>query len=133
MRADGYNLNIINPDDQGDLYYATIWRGEGYGVAEYYAYAKDYADAIDEIFAYAYYETDDRTVFDYETLAAWCKDDFNNDNYYGSEPSPRESFRSFEDFEDEWFEDYVANSAMDLFAYKENFFITEVTPEMMED
>lgn len=133
MRADGYNLDIINPQDAGDLYYITIWCGQGGVLDEYYVYARDYEQAIDLVFDYSY-ENGDGNVFGYEQTQEWCVDDYNNKNYYGDGVAPKDAWNGdFEGFADEWYEDFESNTGMSLFAFKDNFSITEVTPEMLED
>ena len=119
------DLNIINPNASGDLYYATIWGGQGYTIKEYYAYANNIDEAIDVIFEYAY-QNGDGTVFSEDEVEAWCREDYKVNEWSAN-------YRSYEDFEYDWMADFAYNSDGTLLAFRENFFITDVTPEMMED
>lgn len=123
---------IINPNDSGDVWMVKLWGGEGYILDVYLVKADDFTDAIDKVFEWSYEnEGANKNVFDYEYLSKDCHEDY-EDNFYGiDEPKPSEKM-SYEEFEEEWMQDMVANSDYSLFAREENFFADKVPEEYLK-
>lgn len=118
---------IINPEDDGKVWMLKIWGGSGYILDVYLVKANDYEEAIDITFKWSYEnEGKNKVIKDYEYLSKFCKEDYEDEWFYGKGEGKPSDKMSYEDFEMRWFEDFVGDSYNELFAYSENFFIDEL-------
>ena len=119
---------VINPNDDGDIWLVKMWSGSGYLTTPYVVKANDVYEAIDRTFDYEYADEPNKLVFDYNYVS-------NEAHYmYKSDPDLYGEGVSEDDFVDKYIEEtYVSNDDYDKFSLEENFFVDKVPDEYLSN
>ena len=119
---------VINPNDDGDIWLVKMWSGSGYLTTPYVVKANDVHEAIDRTFDYEYADEPNKLVFDYNYVS-------NEAHYmYKSDPDLYGEGVSEDDFADKYIEEtYVSNDDYDKFSLEENFFVDKVPDEYLSN
>ena len=127
---------IIDPESSGDVYMVKLWGGRGYILDVYLVKAEDYEEALNKVLEWSYNnEGKNNVVFDRDYLEKRCKEDYNDEYYYGSwgksgKPADTEDYESFEE---QWMQEWVGDSNYELFARSENLFVDKVPEKYLKD
>jgi hypothetical protein len=126
---------IIDPEAEGDVYMVKLWGGSGYALDVYLVKATDLYEALDKVLEWSYNnEGKNNVVFDREYLEERCKEDYNDEYYYGSQGKSGKpaNTEDYESFEEQWMEDWIGNSNYSLFARSENLFVDKVPEKYLK-
>lgn len=121
--------SVINPEDEGDYWMVKLWSGSGYSLDVYIVKANDLYDAIDKVYEWSYNnEGANNIVMDYEYLSDQCKEWFKDEpDMFGTDLSD-----NYEEFEQRWFDSYIAGEMSGLYAREENFFVDKIPADIVE-